>query len=32
MPNTRKHSQTHFQGRYQTPESEIVFQEMFLGK
>ena len=25
IPNTRKHSQAHFQGCYQTPENEIVF-------
>ena len=32
IPNTRKHSQTHFQGHYQTPKNEIVFQEMLFGK
>ena len=25
IPNTKKHSQAHFQGRYQTLENEIVF-------
>ena len=25
IPNTRKHSQGHFQGGYQIPENEIVF-------
>ena len=28
IPNTRKH----FQGRYQTPENEIVFQKILYGK
>ena len=25
IPNTKKHSQAHFQGRYQTLENETVF-------
>ena len=32
IPNTRKYFQAHFQGYYQTPKNEIVFQKMFCGK
>ena len=32
IPNTRKHSQAHFQDRYQTLENKIVFKKTFLRK
>ena len=32
IPNTRKHSQTHFQGYYQTLENETVFLKMLFEK
>ena len=32
IPNTKKHSQAHFQGCYQTPKNKIVFQKIFSEK
>ena len=32
IPNTRKRSQAHFQGLYQTLENEIVFHKMLFEK
>ena len=32
IPNTRKHSQAHFQGLYQKSENETVFHKMLFEK